>query len=251
MSDISLRAEILAPAKAVIVQAEGFRPIRTFVEAAHSKPVGRWTSRKSRRALPWESYAERHLFRCCEVDPKVQRFLAQPHRLEMMAGGPRPLVYFPDVRVDYADGTTEIVEVKKIEEELEDPDHLEKLAGAAAVYKAIGWRFRVAIAEEEIEVDPVYSNAKMVCSDRFSLIVRPAVLAIEEAFHVESEIALGKAEEIVAEAARVPLDCATAILRAMMCTRRVAVDPRRRILNDSAVTKPDPTVGSRKRTAGT
>lgn len=250
MSDISLRAEILAPAKAVIVQAEGFRPIRTFVEAAHSKAVGRWTSRKSRRALPWESYAERHLFRCCEVDPKVQRFLAQPHRLEMMAGGPRPLVYFPDVRIDYADGTTEIVEVKNTEQELSDPDYAEKLAGAGAVYKALGWGFRVAVAEEEIEIDPIYSNAKAVCADRFALIVRPAVLAIEERFHIDNEVALGKAEEIVAEAARIPLERATAILRAMMCTRRVAVDPRRRIHRDSPVTKPEEAVGSRRRSSG-
>lgn len=246
----TFRAEFLAPAKAVIVEAEGFRPIRTFVEAAHSKPVGRWTSRKSRRALPWESYAERHLFRCCEVDPRVIRFLAQPHRLEMMTGAPRPLIYFPDVRVDYADGTTEIVEVKKTEGELEDPDYLDKLAGAESVYRALGWDFRIAIAEEEIEIDPIYSNAKMICADRFSLIVRPAVLAIEEVFHVESQIALGKAEEIVAEAARIPLERATAILRAMMCTRRVAVDPRRRVRRDSPVTKPPTVVGARKLTAG-
>jgi hypothetical protein len=247
MSDAIQRAEILAPAKAVIVEAPGWRPVRTFVEAAHSKPTGRWTSRKARRAFPWESYAERHLFRCCEIDPKVVRFLAQPHRLEMLVGRPRPLIYFPDVRVEYADGTTEIVEVKRSNDELEDPDYAEKLAGAAAVYQALGWPFCVAIAEEEIEVDPLYSNAKMVCADRFSLIMRPAVLAIEEAFHVESEIALGKAEEIVAAAARVPLDRATAILRAMICTRRVGVDPRRRIRRDSPVTKPEQADGSRKR----
>ncbi|MGY4372230.1 hypothetical protein ACVW1A_008295 [Bradyrhizobium sp. LB1.3] len=76
------------------------------------------------------------------------------------------------------------------------------------------------------------------------------MLAIEEAFHVEREIALGKAEEIVAEAARIPLDRATAIVRAMMCTRRVAVDPRRRIRHDSPVGKPEEAVGSRKRSSG-
>ncbi|UGY04318.1 TnsA endonuclease N-terminal domain-containing protein [Bradyrhizobium quebecense] len=184
------------------------------------------------------------------MDPKVQRFLAQPHRLEMMAGGPRPLVYFPDVRIDYADGTTEIVEVKNTEQELSDPDYAEKLAGAGAVYKALGWGFRVAVAEEEIEIDPIYSNAKAVCADRFALIVRPAVLAIEERFHIDNEVALGKAEEIVAEAARIPLERATAILRAMMCTRRVAVDPRRRIHRDSPVTKPEEAVGSRRRSSG-
>ncbi|MET4291909.1 hypothetical protein ACVW1A_008246 [Bradyrhizobium sp. LB1.3] len=247
----SSRAEILAPAKAMIVEAPGWRPIRTFVEFAHSKAVGRWTSRKSRRALPWESYAERHFFRCCEVDPNVTRFLAQPHRMEIMNGrAPRPLIYFPDVRVEYADGTTEIVEVKRSEEELQDADYAEKLAGAEAVYAALGWRFRLVIAEEEIEVDPIYSNAKSICADRFSLILRPAVLAIEEIFHVETAIALGKAEEIVAKAADVPFDRATAILRAMMCTRRVAVDVSRRVCRDSSVTRPEQATGSRKRPTG-
>lgn len=241
----SSRAEFLAPAKALIVEAPGFRPIRTFVEIAQSRPVGRWTSRKVRRALPWESYAERHHFRCCEIDPAVTRYLAQPHRLEIMAGRARPLVYFPDVRVEYADGSTEIVEIKRSEEELKDPDYAEKIACAASVYTAIGWKFRVVIAEDEIDVDPVYSNAKAICVDRFALIMRPAVLAIEEAFHVDSAVALGKAEELVAKAARIPLDHAVAIVRAMMCTRRVAVDPTRRIRRDSPITKPEQASGPR------
>lgn len=241
-SDPNQRAEILAPARAIIVEAPGGRPIRTFVEMAHSKPTGRWTSRKSRKALPWESYGERHYFRCCEVDSKVVRYLAQPHRLEIMRG-PRPLIYFPDVRVQYADGTTQIVEIKKSAGELQDAEYAEKLAAAEAVYAALGWRFRIVIAEEEIDVDPIYSNAKFICADRFSLIIRPAVLAVEEVFHVETAVALGKAEEIVAKAADVPLEHATAILRAMMCTRRVAVDASRRIHRDSPVTKPEQATG--------
>ncbi|MEY9753783.1 TnsA endonuclease N-terminal domain-containing protein [Bradyrhizobium yuanmingense] len=233
------RAELLAPAKAMIVEAPNWLPIRTFVEFAHSKAVGRWTSRKVRRALPWESYAERAFFRCCEVDPAVTSFLAQPHRLELNVGRSKPLIYFPDVRVQYADGTTEIVEIKRSEEELADPDYGEKLAGAASVYKALGWEFRIIIAEEEIDVDPLYSNAKRICADRHSLILRPAVVAIEEAFHAETQIALGEAEEIVARAAGIPLDHAVAILRAMVCTRRVAIEPTKRLRRDSPVTKPE------------
>lgn len=239
----SSRAEFLAPAKATIVEAPGFRPIRTFVEIAQSRPVGRWTSRKVRRAFPWESYAERAYFRCCEVDAKVTRYLAQPHRLEIAAGQPRPLIYFPDVRVEYADGRVEFVEIKKTEEELADPDYAAKLAGAEAVYKALGWEFRIVIAEEEIDVDPLYSNAKRICADRHSLIVRPAVVKIEEAFHAETQIAFGKAEEIVARAAGIPLDHAVAILRAMVCTRRIAIEPSKRLRRDSPVTKPEQAKG--------
>lgn len=241
----SARAEFLAPARAVIVEAPNGAPIRTFVEFAHSKPTGRWTSRKCRRAFPWESYAERHHFRCCEVDAKITRYLAQPHRLEILNGRSRPLLYFPDLRLEYADGTTEIVEIKRVEEELADPEYGEKLAGAASVYQALSWSFRVVIAEEEIEIDPAYSNAKAICVDRFSLIPRPAMLAIEEAFHVESAVALGKTEEIVAKAAGIPLDHAVAIVRAMVCTRRVAIDFTKRIRRDSPVTKPEQTTARR------
>ena len=180
------------------------------------------------------------------MNPNVTRYLAQPHRLEIMTERPRPLIYFPDVRIEYADGSVEIVEIKRTEEELQDdPDYAEKLAGAASVYAALGWTFRVVIAEEEIDVDPLYSNAKRICADRHSLILRPAALAIEEVFHVETEIALGKAEEIVARSAGIPLDQAVAIVRAMVCTRRVAVNAARRIHRDSPVTKPEGAPGPR------
>jgi hypothetical protein len=236
---VQKRVEMLAAARAVIVEAPGWRPIRTFVEFAHSKPTGRWTSRKSRRAFTWESFGERHAFRCYEVDASVTRFLCQPHRLEIaVAGRPRPLIYFPDLRVERADGTTEIVEIKKTEEELRDPDYAEKLFLAEAIYAAIDWKFRVRIAKDEIEVDPLYSNAKRICADRFSLIGRPATLAIEEAFHATEVIAAGKAAEIVATAAGVPPERATAILRAMVCTRAVAVDVDHRIGRDSPITRP-------------
>ncbi|MEH2472397.1 hypothetical protein V1281_006413 [Nitrobacteraceae bacterium AZCC 2161] len=239
-ANLHTRANMFATSKAMIVEAPNWQPIRTFVEYAHSKPVGRFVSRKSRRAMTWEGFGERHLMRISEADGQFVRYLAQPHRLEIRVDhSDKPLLYFPDLRRDLKDGTIEIIEVKRTEKEIEaDPDYAFKIAMAESVYAALGWKFRIIIAEEEIDVNPIYSNAKMICEDKFSLIGTRERLAIEEAFQINEALPYGRAIEIIASAADVPLERAQAVLHALVCTRRAAIDIRKKITRDSAVTKP-------------
>jgi len=232
-------AAMVASSRAMIVVAPNWHPIRTSVEYAHSTAVGRFVSRKSRRAFNWDGFAERHLMRISEADCRFVRYLAQPHRLEIMVDdSDRPLLYFPDLRRDLEDGTIEIIEVKKTKEEIEsDPDYAFKIAKAESVYSALGWKFRIMVAEEEIDVNPVYSNAKMICEDNFSLIGRREHLAIAEAFQVNDALPYGRAIEIIA-AAGGTLVGAKAVLHALICTREAGINIKKKITRDSAVTKP-------------
>jgi hypothetical protein len=240
VTNLQTRAAMLATSKAMIVEAPDWHPIRTFVEHAHRKPVGRFVSRKSRRAMNWEAFGERHLMRVSEADEACVRYLSQPHRLEIrLENSDRPLCYFPDLMRLLQDGTREIIEVKKTRDEIDaDPDYAFKIAKAKSVYAAVGWKFRIVVAEDELQVDPAFSNAKMICADKFSLIGTRELLAIEEAFDVRGALPYGKATELIASAADIPSDRAMAVLHALVCKRTAAIDINKKITPDSAVTKP-------------
>jgi hypothetical protein len=241
------RAAMVATSKATIVEAPGWQPIRTFVQYAQRKPVGTFVSRKSNRAFPWEGYGERHLMWISEADTAVARFLAQPHRLEIrVEWQEEPLYYFPDLLRKLEDGTTEIIEVKQTYEEIdEDSDYAFKLEKAKSIYAALGWRFRIVVAEDELEIAPILPNADMVCADNFSLIRTRERLAMEEAFQIHEAIPYAKAIETIASADGIGTTRATAVLHAMVCTRSASVEIEKRITGDSPVTKPKKTGGRR------
>jgi hypothetical protein len=110
-----------------------------------------------------------------EADTAVVRFLAQPHRLEIrVEGKEKPLYYFPDLLRRLEDGTIEIIEVKQKDEEIaKDSDYDFKLAKAKSIYAALGWKFRVVVAEDELEIDPIAYNTFSVSSASSASPARP------------------------------------------------------------------------------
>lgn len=129
-------------------------PVRLIINGRHRKPTGRYASMKARRSMPWEDRAERKFFWLCEADTAVVSYLAQPHGLEMkMAGRSKPLLYYPDVRRDMADGSVEIREIKSRDarKRLRDPEYDLKLDLAGEVYARLGWDFAILGEEEDIE----------------------------------------------------------------------------------------------------
>jgi hypothetical protein len=123
-------------------------PMRRIISGRHRKPTGRYSSAKARRALPWEDTRERAYFWHCEADVNVISYLSQPHRLEINFGQARPLIYFPDLRRDMADGSVEIREIKKAYNPDDDEDYDLKLGLAAEIYRGLGWSFRIVEASE-------------------------------------------------------------------------------------------------------
>ena len=118
--------------------------------------------------MDWEAFHERHLYWISDADARVVRYLSQPHKLEVFLNGrSRPLVYFPDLKRWLCDGTVEIIETKKSKDEVsKDPDYELKLKFAKEIYESErGWNFRILTAEDDIEVDPLFSNAKAIKRD--------------------------------------------------------------------------------------
>ncbi|AIB12432.1 hypothetical protein ABAZ39_10575 [Azospirillum argentinense] len=141
----------------IVADARG-GPIRRIINGRHRKPTGRYLSAKARRTLPWEDKRERAFFWHCEADANVVAYLSQPHRLEIHVGRPRPLIYFPDLRRDLANGRVEIYEIKKAYNPDDDADYDLKLRLAADVYEGLGWSFRI-IEAPEIERRPTLDTA--------------------------------------------------------------------------------------------
>ncbi|WP_128089568.1 hypothetical protein [Bradyrhizobium viridifuturi] len=126
-----------------------------------------------------------------EADTAVERFLAQPHRLEIrVEGGRRRLDYFPDLMRRMADGTIEIIEVKKSRDEIDaDPDYAFKIAKAARVYEAVGLTLRIVTADDDVDIDPLLPNAQSIFADKFAYIGTRERLAMEETFEAKGAIA--------------------------------------------------------------
>lgn len=131
------------------------------------KPIGRYVSRKMGRAMKWESFHERHLMWIAEADPQVVQYVEQPHKVVFRLKE-RLLRYTPDMLRVFADGRKEVIEVKRTRAEAErEPFYAEKLEVAREAYVHKNIKFRVLTADEDIEIEPLFANAKSIQADRF------------------------------------------------------------------------------------
>lgn len=131
-------------------------------------PRGAFPSRKALCAQPFVGSNERKYIHVCEADWRVVGYWMQPHKLEVRVEGyDRPLIYFPDVRREMADGTTEIVELKDSWAQIDnDADYARKLAIAKRVYAERGWRFSVETGEDNFSVGALFvRNASRIAHD--------------------------------------------------------------------------------------
>ncbi|MGO6924805.1 hypothetical protein ACCS55_09120 [Rhizobium ruizarguesonis] len=99
MDDFSvLSEEREAGTIARILTAADGGPVRRIIDGRHTRPTGTFPSMKSGITMPWESRLERVAFQMADVSSRVDTWLAQPHRLEIMVRGRgAPLYYFPDM----------------------------------------------------------------------------------------------------------------------------------------------------------
>jgi hypothetical protein len=167
-------------------------PVRTIITGRQHRPTGFYCSAKVGRPLPWEDRRERMAFWICEADAEVVTYLAQPHRLEIPAGR-KPLVYFPDVRLDYADGRVEILEIKKFYRP--KPDYAQKLALASEIYEGIGWTYRM-LTEGDLRAGYRLGNAKRIQADRHTRVtVQQAFCAVDAVEAGGGCVAYGRVRE--------------------------------------------------------
>ena len=120
-----------------------------------------------------------------------------------------------------------------------DPDYAFKIAKAARVYEAVGWIFRVVIADDEVDIAPLLPNALAIFADKFAYIGTRERIAMEETFEAKGAVAYAEAIETIAAAGGFSDERSRKVLHALVCTRSAAIDINRKITRDTAVTKPE------------
>lgn len=214
-----------------IVVSDNGSPIRPIINGRHRKPTGRYTSLKAGGAMPWEDKREREFFWISEADTAVVSYLAQPHRLEIEVGEARPLIYFPDIRRDLADGSVEIREIKKHYDPSDDPDYHRKLDLAKSIYERLGWSFRI-IEGAELAQGRVLTNAKRIQRDRDVVVdTRHRTIAENVVAGSGGRARMGDVREALS-----PSLAGEALLFALIVRRVVSVDLHSRLDDDAGVT---------------
>jgi hypothetical protein len=200
-----------------IVVSEDGGPLRLIINGRHVKPTGRYPCFKGPVSLPYEADHEMALFEHSDVDKAVVSCLSQPHRVVIpVAWQNKPLMYFPDLRRDLADGTVEIIETKRDDDRrLQEPHYRYKLDAVREVYRSEGMKFRI-LGRSEIMKSQLYKNAHEFGAWAFAK-VSPA-----RKFVVEAAIADAGGTLPYAKAAE--LAGGTAILHALVIRRSIYFD---------------------------
>lgn len=195
LSDISANLMKGIPS---IVESDDGGPLRLIINGRHIKPTGRYPFFKAGRSLPYEADHEMALMEISDVDKAVVRFMCQPHRVEIpVPGAKRPLIYFPDLRRDLADGTVDIIETKRDDDRrLRDPDYNYKLDVVREVYRAKGWQFRT-LGRKEIMGGRLYRNAHEIGTWAYAKVPADRRFKIDAAIDAAGgSLPHGKAAEI-------------------------------------------------------
>lgn len=194
--------------------------IRTFTgNLAHEN--GWWPSFKRRRLQYWEGMAQRAYLMACETDHNVLWAQSEALRLEFPLQGRRRR-YTCDVRVQMADGSVVIVEIKRDLRDLKDEDYRLTLAGVAEICRRCGWTFKIVFSDEIFESRHHRNNVELFQSRRFAH-VGPEHLRRLETFAMRHGQATtyGDLAEVL-EPDNPP--AGKAVIQALVVRRRVQID---------------------------
>lgn len=216
-----------------IVRSDDGGPLRLIINGRHIKPTSRYPAFKANGAgLPCEADHEEGLLKISDADKAVIRVLAQPHRVVIpVPWQSPPLIYFPDLRRDLADGTVEIIETEgKNDRRKKEPHYQFKLDVVREVYAGEGWTFRT-LVQKQILGGRLYRNAHEISTWAYAKIPSSRQFALEAAIdEAAGALPFGKAAEIVGGA---PL------LYALVVRRSVYFDLKLPVSDDLPVMRVD------------
>ena len=147
-----------------------------------------------KRHVPWESQLELDFLRLMEVDNSVTAFYAQPEICHYQLKG-KEHRYFPDLRVERADRSVRMVEIK-FQEKADTPENKERFALIEALYAERGISFEV-VTETVIRRQPRLANAKLLLEAREFTPSERLCLRVAEAFAVRRPATLGDLEAVL------------------------------------------------------
>lgn len=137
--------ESVATASLTVSETGG--AIRTILASRRAHAVGVYASAKNGWLQPYDGRVERALIHFCEADGRYPDYQSQPAilRCRTPAGN---CAWIIDLWRQPRHGPIEAIEVKRSPRDLLKPGYAAKLACAAAVVTALGYRFRLMYRDE-------------------------------------------------------------------------------------------------------
>ena len=115
---------------------------RPIITRAGKHLRSRLISRKTNRVQITEGKGLRFLCRMCEVDGYVLDYQAHPFRVTAVFDG-LLIEWYPDLVCILADGTIEIIEVKRSPKDLAKEEYRAKLDAFREIFRRCGWKMRI------------------------------------------------------------------------------------------------------------
>lgn len=215
-----------------MIRADDGGALRTFNGGlAHEN--GWYVSRKARRVLHWQGAAQYDFLTRAEVEFPVVRVASESVRFEFERHGTMQ-IYTTDVELVASDGTVTLIEIKRDERDLADPEYRAKLTAVHAICDEHGIRFKVILRHQIWDSLIHRRNVTLFCSRRFVAILPEHIERLEgHARQVGADASFGSAAQAVAP------HCSRtgeAVLQALTVARRIEVDLTRPLLDTTPVT---------------
>ena len=215
-----------------MIRADDGGALRTFNGGlAHEN--GWYTSRKAGRVLHWQGAAQYDFLTRAEVDFAVVRVASESVRFEFARRG-KNQVYTIDVELVAPDGTVTLIEIKRDQRDLADPEYRAKLTAVHEICDEHGIRFKV-ILRHQIWDSLVHRRNVMLFGSRRFVTILPEHLERLRAHErqVGTDATFGSAVKAIAP------NCprtGEAVLQALTVARRIEIDLTRSLLDTTPVT---------------
>lgn len=186
---------------------------------------GWWPSFVSHRLQHWEGIAALKFIIEAETDPQVDWFQTEGIGFHFYLA-PRWHYYTADVLMSIG-GVRHVIEIKRSERDLKDPEYRMKLAAVAEICRRCGWIFRIVLAGE-IYANRLHEwNCRLFSDRRFVRVERPMLDRLENfAIRNGQATTYGRLAEELAPGA-IPLG--EALIQALVIRRRIEIDLTRRV----------------------
>lgn len=215
-----------------MIRAEDGGALRTFNGGlAHEN--GWYTSSKARRILHWQGAAQYDFLTRAEVEFPVVRMASESVRFEFTRCGKKQ-IYTVDVELLASDGTVTLIEIKRDERDLTDPEYLTKLAAVREVCGEHGFRFSIVFRHQIWDSLVHRRNVTLFCSRRFVTVLPEHVERLEaHAKQVGMDATFGSTANAIAPEC---LRTGEAVLQALTVARRIELDLTRPLMDSTPVT---------------
>lgn len=216
---------------AVMVRAPGGAPLR-LGRAVLAHEHGTYASPKSAFPLVWEGEAQQEAIIEADTDFDVEKIETESVSFEFTMDG-KQVSYTVDLALRSASGRERLVEIKRDDRDLEDPEYRLKLAHVAEICRRCDIDFQVLLRADIFRSDRHRRNAAFVASRGFTTIEAHHLRRFEaHRREVGSTTSLGDLAEALEPGSPV---LGEAIVHALVVRRRVRMDLTGRMLPSAPV----------------